>query len=206
MLGISKTIPILAMIAAGTAHGDLLSADVSIGGGSILDADVSVGHGKVASASATVGGGSVADVNASVGGGRTATASVGIGGGHQSGGTGGSSGGSSGGTAMAGGSASTGIGSGRSGGAVIATSGRASGGGIGMAGAVRNLSLYSSDGVRLGTILSMERAGSLVRVTLALDPALGHGTSRMTFRASVSQRTKTQFALGQSARAFVSLL
>ena len=192
---------VLAILLAGTAaQADLLSADVTLGGGSLANADVSIGGGK-AGATATVGGGSksgggsIADASVSLGGGG-AGASIGIGGGH--GGGGGSD------PANRGGGSSSFGGSTNS--TVVVSAARGSGGRLGVASAIRNMSLYSADGVRLGTILSMEDAGSLVRVTIKLDPSLGHGTSRMTFRTAVQRTGEDRFRIGQPARAFVSLL
>ena len=190
---------VLAILLAGTAaQADLLSADVTLGGGSLANADVSIGGGK-AGATATVGGGSksggrsIADASVSLGGGG-AGASIGIDGGH---------GGGSDPANRGGGSSSFG---GSTNSTVVVSAARGSGGRLGVASAIRNMSLYSADGVRLGTILSMEDAGSLVRVTIKLDPSLGHGTSRMTFRTAVQKTGEDRFRIGQPARAFVSLL
>ena len=206
-----KTVSVLAILLAGSAaQADLLSADISIGGGSLASADVSVGGGAVG-ATATVGGGSVADADVSIGRSVDASVSVGAGGSGTIGGGGGSgsgtggSGGSSGGGMMASGSGGSGASS-NSNGAVTFAAGRGGGSNLGVLNAARNLSLYSADGVRLGTILSMENAGSLTRVTISLDPALGHGTSRMTFRTAVSSQGQKAFRIGQSVRAFISLL
>ena len=190
---------VLAILLAGTAaQADLLSADVTLGGGSLANADVSIGGGK-AGATATVGGGSksggrsIADASVSLGGGG-AGASIGIDGGH---------GGGSDPANRGGGSSSFG---GSTNSTVVVSAARGSGGRLGVASAIRNMSLYSADGVRLGTILSKEDAGSLVRVTIKLDPSLGHGTSRMTFRTAVQRTGEDRFRIGQPARAFVSLL
>ena len=200
---------VLAILLAGTAaQADLLSADVTLGSGSLASADASVGGGKVG-ATATVGsgsrssGGSIVDASVSVGGGG-AGASIGIGGSHGGGSHGGGGDGSGGDPANHGGGSSSFGGSINS--TLVASGAQGSGSRLGVASAIRNMSLYSSDEVRLGTILSMEDAGSLVRVTIKLDPSLGHGTSRMTFRTAVQKTGKDRFRIGQPARAFVSLL
>ena len=198
MQGKRSLTSVLAILLAGSAaQADLLSADISIGGGSLASADIGVG-GRSVGATATVGGGSVADASVSIGHGVGASVGIGGGSGGHSGGGGNEPSNTSGGSSI-GGSAG--------GSAVTYASGRGgSGSRMGSMAAIRNLSLYSQDGVRLGTILSMEDAGSLTRVTIKLDPALGHGTSRMTFRTAVRKHGDTAFRIGQSVRAFVSLL
>ena len=195
---------VLAILLAGTAaQADLLSADVTLGGGSLASADVSIGGGKV-EAAANVGGGSksgagsIVDASVSVGSGG-AGASIGIGGSQGGGGNGSGSDPANrgGGSSSFGGSTSS---------TMVVSGARGSGNRLGVASAIRNMSLYSSDGVRLGTILSMEDAGSLVRLTIKLDPSLGHGTSRMTFRTAVQKTGEDRFRIDQPARAFVSLL
>ena len=182
------------LVLSGPAHADLASVGVSIGGDKVVGADVSISGHSAAEASVSVGGRSGASADVSIGGGSRST----------SGGSSGSGGGSDGGSLSTGGN-SSGTGIGNRSGASVQASARGGGSTIGTVQAARGMSLYSSDGVRLGTILALEKAGSLTRVTLQVDPALGVGRAKMTFRTEITQQSRSQFMIGQRVRAFLSL-